>query len=263
MNIHKLALLFNGRASKDAFPCCAVTGTEPRVTYQIFKGGKIVISGAGSEQQGLHGLQQFVSQLSDLTHQHIRLLNFQVQNIVAFGGLPFLFDQQAFFQDHQVALAPPKRYMDLAPDKSTSSSQPVTAAAAPTTTRGKKRKNMKGKTFSQFKSGRFRGLQFFPEYPSVIILYDTGRYVVTGTNDPDQILRIVNCIDWSKYKLADDVTLEEYRAKLAANHRNKLKLTLMGGLQLLDNTKLFSSVLWQGFEFIKRQEAAKSEYHHA
>lgn len=263
LNIYLLALLLHGRASKEAFPCCTITGRNPRLTYQIFKGGKIVISGAASEAQGHWGLVRFVSRLSDLTGQHIKLYEFRTENIVAFGGLPFYFDQLQFFRENQMALAPPKRYMELAPDPSSSATkqQQQQQQQEIKSARGKKRKRMKGKTYTQFKSGRFRGLQYFARYPSVMIFYDTGKYVVTGTDDPREILRVVNCQDWSRYKLK--MPLDKFRALLAVNHRGKRKQTAMGGHKELENTKLFSSILWQGFEFHEKQKAAKSRHHHA
>lgn len=262
LNINVLAHLFGGRASRDAFPCCTITGINPRVTFQIFKGGKIVISGASSEAEGHWGLVQLVSRLSAVTRTHIKLRDFRKENIVAFGGVPFHFDQLTFFRDHQVATGPPQRFLDLAKNPATTTEQQQ-PKQPPKGARGKKRKQLQGTTFSQFKSGRFRGLQYFPCYPLVIIWYDTGKYVVTGTNDPDEILRVVNCIDWSQYTLPNEIPLEEYRAKLAALHRAKAKRTAAGGLKCFDNTKLFSGVVWEGFTHIQRQLASKSKHHHA
>lgn len=255
LTIEHIAVLFSGKVSSAVFPCCTVIGADPRITYQVFRGGKLVISGASNEAEGHWGLVQFTARLSEFTNTHIRLRDFQAENIVAFGGLGFYFDQQAFFRDHQLASEPPQRFLFGAEGD-------LTPPPPKPGNRGKKRRKMHGATFSQFDASRFRGLQFFPRYPCVIILYSTGKYVVTGTNDPNEILRIVNCVDWSMYKLPDGVTLDQYHARLQAANRLR-KRTAWGGFKCFDNTKLFSDVIWRAFVHSMTIKESKSKHKHA
>jgi TATA-box binding protein (TBP) (component of TFIID and TFIIIB) len=202
----KLAFILSGRYAPKIFPCCTVTGLFPRLTYQIFEqeNAKIVISGASSTLEALFGLHLLVLNLSRSLKRTVRIFKFRVENIVAFGGFGFWFDQSRFFQDYQMSSRPPKSMANaglLQPERKEQTSN-------------RKRKRMRGACYCEFKPLRFKGLQFFIKYPIVIILYDTGKYVVTGSNNKADILLAINAVNWSKYKLAKGDTIEKMRARI-------------------------------------------------
>ncbi len=208
----KLAYFLHGRYAPKIFPCCTVTGLFPRVTYQVFEQehAKIVISGATSPEEALYGLHVLVHLLSRGFKTAIKISNFRVENIVAFGGFGFWFDQLKFFQHYQMSGEPPKSMANagLALDRSSSSRSTTTP------TSNKKRNKMRGACFAEFKPTRFKGLQFFIKYPIVVILYPTGKYVVTGSNNKEDILLALNAVDWSKYGLAPGDTIEKMRQRI-------------------------------------------------
>ena len=53
--------------------------------------------------------------------------------------------------------------------------------------------------FTQFNPKRFGGLQFYAKHPCVVVLYRTGKYIVTGSPNEEDLIAVINCMDWSKY----------------------------------------------------------------
>ena len=200
--------ILSGRRAYKVFPCCSVTGFDPNVSYQIFDNGKIVVSGAASPEVAIYAIRMLVLRLSRLAKKPIKIVNFVVENIVAFGGFGFFFDQQKFFLDYQLRASPPAIMTN------TNNNTSVTKQNG-----NRRRKKMTGSCYSEFHPRQFKGLQFFVKYPMVVILYDTGKYVVTGSRDEKDILCAVNAVEWSKYKVENAKALHELRAALKIAHK--------------------------------------------
>jgi TATA-box binding protein (TBP) (component of TFIID and TFIIIB) len=270
LNITWLAAVFNGRESTTGFPCCTITDKSGRLTYQLFEGGKMVVTGAGTPIEGLASMTKLVAQLARLLKRNLRLYEFAPENIVAFGSLGYLFDQLKFFRDNQAADEPPKDYrLSLARSLNLATTTPwqeICKARLVKTPRklavtNKTRGKMRDSTFSQFLPGKFRGVQFFVDYPRVVILYSTGKYVVTGSADPEEILRTINAVDWSKWRLKPSVTLEQYTARVEA-FANRVRRTQYGYHDFA-RLGLLCDVLRIGYWKILNSVERRSKFNHA
>jgi TATA-box binding protein (TBP) (component of TFIID and TFIIIB) len=206
VDIQYLTLLLEGRSSHVVFPSAVIYIRNPRVVFQVFKTGCIVISGAASKLHAILAVHKLVDFLSYCTRQQFYVHRFSVQNIVAFGGLGFFFNQSLFHEDHPMVI----------------SSVPAAAEATPQSDATakkvkKKKKNMEGLRYSEYQPAQFRGLQFYDCYPRVCVLFRSGKYVVTGCNNEEQIVQSIQSVDFSKYELGREYrAFDESKAKLRA-----------------------------------------------
>lgn len=272
LNIVRIAEMFFGRASRSVFPCCTISGRNPRVTYQVFERGKVVVSGASNQGEAILAIWKLVHRLSECLQMPLKVRNFRVENIVAFGGIGEYFDQIMFAKDWSLASKPPKDYIQGEDGKCPEAEffaeeeeeeEDEKEKERKMDTKGdvqkpneKKRKKMKGSTSCEFEVQQYRGVSFSIHYPEVIILYSSGKYVITGTNKPGRILRIANSLDWKKYKLAPGDTLEKLTARIIALKNRGKRMNI--GHPAFDNArKLFSNTILKSYEFIEARKAQK------
>jgi TATA-box binding protein (TBP) (component of TFIID and TFIIIB) len=85
-------------------------------------------------------------------------------------------------------------------EKSNSNGLPKKVVNAGTRRRAKWR----GREWCEWHPEQFGGVDYYPCYPKAIIVFEVGTFVATGTNDPKEIVEMMNAIpDWTKYRLDD------------------------------------------------------------
>lgn len=189
-DIHVLTHLLHGQSSYTVFPAARIRIRNPRIAFQIFKSGRIVASGAATEWEAIQALHDLLAYIRKYLRVELHAYNFRVENIVAFGSIGFPFNQSLFYEDHQMVLPAVKK------EETKSQSVPLVDAK-----KTKKRKrNMEGLSYAEFNPGQFRGLQFYPDFPAVAVMFQSGKYVVTGSASEEKIANYMSSVDWPKYE---------------------------------------------------------------
>ena len=89
----------NSMYNPKKFPALRMQIREPfRTTALIFKTGKIVITGAKSEQQSLDAAKYYTRVIKEVGYQRAKLTNFKIQNIVATCSVNFKIHLEKFYQ---------------------------------------------------------------------------------------------------------------------------------------------------------------------
>jgi TATA-box binding protein (TBP) (component of TFIID and TFIIIB) len=228
VNTVLITYFFYGRSSSKIFPSSVIRTRNPRVAFQIFKTGCIVASGAASKNEANLAIHKLVNRLSVLLNKRYTVHNFRVVNIVAFGGLGYKFNQSLFYEDHQMIGA----------------AQVSLQKAKPATTRRSVAKNkklrMQGICYCEFNPAQFRGLQYFIDYPAVVVMFDSGQYVVTGSNDEKDIVQYVDSIPFDKYRAGKEYRpFDADRAKLRKVDLDRSRMATIKKRRLVEPRSLY------------------------
>jgi TATA-box binding protein (TBP) (component of TFIID and TFIIIB) len=102
-----------GRREHDVFRCCNIKLREPSVSGQLFAPGKMVVSGAKSEAESVCAVWACCRALSSFNGHRILPVNFQTDNIVAFGSVGFALDLPKFYSENSASTEPPESLKDV------------------------------------------------------------------------------------------------------------------------------------------------------
>lgn len=169
-DLNKVTYVTKGRYGKDVFPCCTIRSDEPKVTLEIFETGKVVVSGAAHEEGAHLALWQLAHTLGRIFDTSFYVSGFKVVNIVMSGSLGFSIDPKQL----DAAFKPRKVYL---PDNK----EPRLDV-------------------SSWVPQKFGGVRIFIGMRKpVIIMFSTGRYVLTGSKSQQQHIEELERIDWREF----------------------------------------------------------------
>lgn len=158
-----VAELTGGKYGPKVFPADVVRSTGPRVTLMLMSSGSLVISGAVSPDEAVRAawLQAYCL-LRDVPTMvpGITVCNFNVENIVATANVGYELDVKRFYEQNQ------------------------------------------GKSIYQ--PHKIKPVRYYPRLPvqqkPVIVIYDTGKIIITGASTQAEIHETYPQVDWPKYR---------------------------------------------------------------
>jgi transcription initiation factor TFIID TATA-box-binding protein len=101
VGLRNIQLATQGRLDTTVFPSCVSRALEPLTTNSIFDSGRVLITGAKSEQIALYAGLRFVDKLNRELHTHYQVLNFMVQNMVSSFCLGFKLNIDFFYYEQK------------------------------------------------------------------------------------------------------------------------------------------------------------------
>lgn len=224
MDLSLIQRLVTGQINGQGLRSLHIASHDPRVTFQIFKTGTVVIAGARSDAIANQAAHVLATELSRRLNTGLYVYGFRVWNIVAFGALGFKLDLDKFFLETGIVVADPdcpdpqnNRSKFKVKEASTTSEDAhfdvdddddeedaVTGTKRATSASARKRQQWVGHCWSEYHSDNFKGLNFYSGYPRSCVLFFKGTFVVTGTNKEEEILVAMRSIpDWGRYRLQE------------------------------------------------------------
>jgi TATA-box binding protein (TBP) (component of TFIID and TFIIIB) len=196
-------LLFNkqlaprGRELKSHLIQCMVGG-QSIVTQDLYKSGKNVMTGARDENAALLGAHKARLKLAKKTQQWPDFRDFTKQNVVAFFGLGFPLDTKKLFDAYKSCLQPPeavRNFKPVAEKRRELYRKPVAPG-------NQRKKANHGTVTAMSNEEKFKGIQIYWNHPLVQVCFRAGTGVITGTDDEDDILAVLKCVeDWEEFRL--------------------------------------------------------------
>lgn len=177
-DIEAITYLTMGRYGRDVFPCCTIRMRNPKVTVAIFDTGRVVVSGAVLKEAVHLALWQLAHRLGVAFGQAFCVRDFVVQNVIMSGSLGMTIDPKALDADFK----PKVRLIEEVDEK--------TGKLVRT-----ERRDMSSWVPQKFQAVRI----FISMMKPVIIMFSTGRYVLTGAKEQEVLVRELNRIDWKQY----------------------------------------------------------------
>jgi TATA-box binding protein (TBP) (component of TFIID and TFIIIB) len=196
-------LLFNkqlaprDRELKSHLIQCMVGG-QSIVTQDLYKSGKNVMTGARDENAALLGAHKARLKLAKKTQQWPDFRDFTKQNVVAFFGLGFPLDTKKLFDAYKSCLQPPeavRNFKPVAEKRRELYRKPVAPG-------NQRKKANHGTVTAMSNEEKFKGIQIYWNHPLVQVCFRAGTGVITGTDDEDDILAVLKCVeDWEEFRL--------------------------------------------------------------
>jgi transcription initiation factor TFIID TATA-box-binding protein len=91
----------NSEYNPKRFAAVIIRIREPKTTALIFSSGKMVITGAKSEDQSRNAAKQYAKMIKKVTNAEIKLQEFKVQNIVGSCDVKFPISLETLSNAHQ------------------------------------------------------------------------------------------------------------------------------------------------------------------
>lgn len=165
-----VAELTGGKYGPKVFPADVVRSMNPKVTLMLMGSGSLVISGAASPDDAVRAawLQAYCLQRAvPAMVPGIGVCNINVENIVATADVGYELDVKRFYEQNM------------------------------------------GKSIYQPK--KIKPVRHYPHMPErqkpVIVMYDTGKIIITGATTQAEIHSTYALIDWPKYRKSKDVSV--------------------------------------------------------
>lgn len=166
-----VAELVGGKYGPKVFPAVIVRSTRPKVTEMFMESGRNVISGAPTPEDAVYVAWLGAHRLMKempRLTRHISVYNVQVENIVATADVGFELDLKKLYKANQ--------------------------------------------SKSVWQPKKIKPVRFYPHSPwkqkPVMVIYDTGRIIITGAETVPEVHATYKLLDWEKYRKVKDSSNE-------------------------------------------------------
>lgn len=163
LNLPLVAELTGGKYGRKVFSAVVIRSLKPHVTLMAMASGNLAIPGAASPDEAAYAAWLLAYVLQRDVPSMVRgitVSNVHVENIVATADVGHGLDIQRFYSDH--------------------------------------------KHKSIYQPHKIKPVRYYPHLPErqkpVIVIYDTGKIVITGAVTQAEIHQTYDLVDWLKYR---------------------------------------------------------------
>lgn len=163
LNLPLVAELTGGKYGEKVFPAVVIPSEDPHLTLMLMASGSVVASGASSPDDAVRAawLAAFVLQ-RDMPSMvpGITVCNLHVENIVATANVGYELDVKKLYQENM--------------------------------------------NKSVYQPKKIKPVRYYPHLPirqkPVIVIYGTGKIIITGATTQAEIYSTYGLIDWPRYR---------------------------------------------------------------
>lgn len=162
LNLPLVAELTGGKYGRKVFPAVVIRSMNPHVTLMLMGSGSVVASGAASADDAIRAAWLAAYTLQrDVPDMvpNIGVCNLHVENIVATADVGFPIDIKRLYADNM--------------------------------------------SKSVYQPKKIKPVRYYPFMPlrqkPVIVIYNTGKIIITGAETQDEVYSTYGLIDWNKY----------------------------------------------------------------